>query len=135
MSIFWKLPPFSLQCFSFSIVLSNRCIFSFKSKPCQISQRTIFLRNDIKVRYCSLLWELKTLISGAKEPTCQCRSHRRSGIYPWVRKIPWRRAWQSTPVFLPRKSHGQRRLTGYNPYSRKELDTTEVTLPIVEMHP
>ena len=32
---------------------------------------------------------------------------------PWVRKIPWRRKWQPTPVFLPGKSHGQRSLAGY----------------------
>ena len=31
---------------------------------------------------------------------------------PWVRKIPWRRAWQPTPVFLPGESHGQRSLVG-----------------------
>ena len=29
---------------------------------------------------------------------------------PWVRKIPWRKKWQPTPVFLPGKSHGQRSL-------------------------
>ena len=34
---------------------------------------------------------------------------------PWVRKIPWRGKWQPTPVFLPRKSHGQRSLAGYSP--------------------
>ena len=44
---------------------------------------------------------------------------------PWVRKIPWRRARQPTPVFLPQKSHGQGRLVGYGPWGRKELDTTE----------
>ena len=44
---------------------------------------------------------------------------------PWVRKIPWRRKWQLTPVFLPRKFHGQRRLTGYSPWGCKESDTTE----------
>jgi len=32
---------------------------------------------------------------------------------PWVWKIPWRGNWQPTPVFLPRKSHGQRRVLGY----------------------
>ena len=32
---------------------------------------------------------------------------------PWVGKIPWRREWQPTPVFLPGKSHGQRSLVGY----------------------
>ena len=44
---------------------------------------------------------------------------------PWVRKIPWRRAWQSTPVFLPGESHGQRSLGDYSSWSRKESDTTE----------
>ena len=42
---------------------------------------------------------------------------------PWVRKIPWRRKWQPTPVFLRGKSHGQRSLVG--PWGHKELDTTE----------
>ena len=44
-----------------------------------------------------------------------------------VRKIPWRRAWQPTPVFLPEESQGWRSLEGYNPWGRKESDTTEVT--------
>ena len=38
---------------------------------------------------------------------------------------PWRRKWQSTPVLLPGKSHGQRSLVGYSPWGRKESDTTE----------
>ena len=50
-----------------------------------------------------------------KEPTCQCKRHRRHGFDPWVRKIPWRWAWQPTPAFLPGQSHGQRNLTGYSP--------------------
>ena len=41
---------------------------------------------------------------------------------PWVRKIPWRRKWQSTPVLLPGKSHGQRSLVGYSPWGCKESD-------------
>jgi len=39
----------------------------------------------------------------------------RRGFDPWVRKMPWSRAWQPTPVFLPRESHGQRSLAGYIP--------------------
>ena len=39
----------------------------------------------------------------------------RCGFDPWVRKIPWRRVGQSTLVFLPGESHGQRRLAGYSP--------------------
>ena len=46
---------------------------------------------------------------------------------PWVRKIPWRRTWQPTPVFLPGKPHGQRSLAGHSPWGCKESDTTEVT--------
>ena len=43
------------------------------------------------------------------------RQRRRLGFNPWVGKIPWRRAWQPTPVFLPGESHGQRSLVGYSP--------------------
>ena len=50
--------------------------------------------------------------ASGKEPTCQCRSH---GFDPWVRKIPWRRKWQSIPVFLLEKPHGQRSLVAYSP--------------------
>ena len=57
-----------------------------------------------------------------KKILLQCR---RCGFDPWVRKIPWRRAWQPTPVFLPGKSHGQRSLEGYSPWGPKELDRTE----------
>ena len=46
-----------------------------------------------------------------------CRSR---GFNHWVRKIPWRRELQPASVFLPRKSHGQKRLAGYSPWGRKE---------------
>ena len=55
--------------------------------------------------------------TGGKESACQCR---RCGFHPWVRKIPCSRKWQSTPVFLPGKSHGQRNLAGL-----KDLNMTE----------
>ena len=44
---------------------------------------------------------------------------------PWVGKIPWRRKWQPTLVFLLGKSCGQRSLVGHSPWGHKELDTTE----------
>ena len=47
------------------------------------------------------------------------------GFDPWVTKIPRRKKWQATPVFLPGKSHGQRSLAGYNPWGRKESNTTQ----------
>ena len=65
--------------------------------------------------------------TSGQEPTCQCRRHKRLGLDPWVRKIPWRRERQSSPVFLPGESHGQRSLAGYSLWGRKELDPTEAT--------
>ena len=44
-----------------------------------------------------------------------CLQFGRPGLSPWVGKIPWRRKWQPTPVFLPGESHRQRNLVGYNP--------------------
>ena len=67
-----------------------------------------------------LLW----CLSG-KEFAFQCRRHKRWRLEPWVRKIPWKRKWQPTPVFLPGKSHGQRGLVGYSPVGCKNLDMTE----------
>ena len=44
---------------------------------------------------------------------------------PWVRKIPWRREWLATPVFLPWEFHGQRGLASYSPWGHKEVDMSE----------
>ena len=52
----------------------------------------------------------------------QCR---RSGLDPWILKVPWRREWQPTPVFLPGESQEQRSLEGYSPWGCKESDATE----------
>ena len=49
------------------------------------------------------------------ESACQCRRLKRCRFDAWVWEIPWARAWQPTPVFVPRESHGQRRLVGYSP--------------------
>ena len=51
----------------------------------------------------------------------QCR---RREFDPWVGKIPWRRKWQPTPVFLTGEPHVQRSLVGYSPWGCKELDST-----------
>ena len=65
--------------------------------------------------------------TSGKEPACQCRRYKRPEFNPWIGKIPWRRTWQPTPVFLPGESHGQRSLVGYNPWGCQESDMTEVT--------
>ena len=49
--------------------------------------------------------------------------------YSWaslvVGKIPWRKAWQPTPGYLPGEPHGQRSLVGYSPWGHRESDMTE----------
>ena len=72
--------------------------------------------------YVSVQKHLKGLSTwhSSKESAYQCR---RRGIDPW--KIPWRRKWKPTPVFLLGKSHGQGSLEGYSPWGCKESDTTE----------
>ena len=53
-----------------------------------------------------------------KESACQCQ---RPEFDPWVGKIPWRRKWQPTLVFLPGISYGQRNLEGYSPGGCKRI--------------
>ena len=57
-----------------------------------------------------------------KESSCKCRRHE---FDPWVGKIPWRKKWQPTPVFLPGESHGQRSLVGYSLWSHKQSNIAE----------
>ena len=59
-----------------------------------------------------------------KEFICQCRRHQ---FDPWSGKIPWRRKWQPIPVILPGKSHGQKSLVGYSPWSHKGVRHDLVT--------
>ena len=75
-------------------------------------------------------WSILFMINGlprwlsGKESTCQCKWCRRRGLDAWVRKIPWRRKWQPTPVFLPGNSHGQRSLAGYSPRGHEDSSMT-----------
>jgi len=71
-------------------------------------------RYNVRTQLCCIF--LLTVFPGwlsDKESTCPFR---RGGFNPWVRKIPWRRQWQPTPVFLPGKCYGQRRLASYSPW-------------------
>ena len=54
-----------------------------------------------------------------------CLQCRRPMFNPWVKRISWRREWQSTPVFLPGEFCGQRNLVGYSLWGPKELDVAE----------
>ena len=82
-------------------------------------QLAFFLENVLLLFLVVLVWlhQEDGLPGGAsgEEPSCQCRRRKRLDFHPWVRKIPWSRAWQSTPVFLPGEFHRQRSLVGYGP--------------------
>ena len=65
--------------------------------------------------------------AGGKEPTCQYRRQKRCGLDPWVGKIPWRRARQPTPVFLPGESTWTEDPGGLQSSDHEESDTTEGT--------
>ena len=62
-----------------------------------------------------------------KNPPANAGDIKRCGFNPSIGKIPWRRAWQHSPVILPAESHGQRSLVNYSLQGHKELDTTEAT--------
>ena len=86
--------------------------------------------------YVSIVEELEGashVMPLGKESTCQYMRHKRYEFSPWVGTIPWRRAGQSTPVFLPGESHGQRSLAGCSLWGHKELDPTEHAHTYIEL--
>ena len=62
-----------------------------------------------------------------KNPPAKAGDIKRCGFDFWVGKMPWRRKWPPTPVFLSGESHGQRSLVGYSSWGRRESDTTKAT--------
>ena len=96
-----------------------------------LSHENSYLLDDLD-HICQKLEEICLLVglpSGTsdKEPACQCRRLKRHRFDSWVGKIPWRRAWQPSPVLLPGESHGQRSLADCSPWGRKESDMTSST--------
>ena len=65
-----------------------------------------------------------------EEPTGQCRRQKRRGFNPWVGKIPWRRARQSTPVSCLENPHGQRSLAGHSPWGLRVRHNWELSLSL-----
>ena len=90
----------------------------------EISSRTL-LRYQNPRMFKSLIWNdvVGTFLVVQWLQLCTSNAE----FTPWVGKIPWRRKWQLTPVFLPGKSHGQRSQVSYSPRSFKESETTSVT--------
>ena len=96
------------------------CFFFLISLYLQIWGKVRYFYSEKANNRCTQLWA--SLLAQTVKICLQCRRPR---FVPWVRKTPWRRAWQPTPVFLPGESHGQRSLVGYRPWSCKESDSTK----------
>ena len=79
-----------------------------------------------KVQY-TRKWGASQVVLVVKNSPANADRRKRHGFDPWMGKIPWRRAWQPTVVFLPGEFHGQRSLVGHSPWGCKESDMTEVT--------
>ena len=94
---------------------------------CQLGPRGPLVRNT---RGLCASWASSQGFPGGtsgKESSCRCRRHGGLSFHSWVGKIPWRRKWQPTPVFLPGEFCGQRSLAGYSLQGHKELYTTDHT--------
>ena len=108
---FWKNPMFNL-------------ISHFPtSNECQKKRGYLELRRSLGQgveRASQLVLVVNNLSANSGDARC--------GSDPWHGKIPWRRKWQPTPVFLPEKLHKQRILEGYCPWSSKELDTEQLNM-------
>ena len=76
-----------------------------------------------KVQGLELSWVSRTSLVAQTVKRLSTMRETRVRSLGW--EDPWRRKWQSTPVLLPGKSHGQRSVVGYSPWGRKESDTTE----------
>ena len=92
----------SCCCFAFFIILNTVLLFPLLFTGDSYSY--------LLIRYLTLDFPSGAVI---EKIACQCRNPRRQEFSPWIGKIPWRRKWQPTPVFLPGESHGQRSLAGY----------------------
>jgi len=91
----------------------NRKYFTVALQVLQPAPHNLCLKILFSHKAASILYS-----GGSDGRVClQCRRPR---FDPWVRKIPWRRKWQSTAVFLPGEFHGQRRLVSYSPWGCKE---------------
>ena len=110
---------------SFTVLFSSHNPFSLSGAPCDIYQSSTSWWARCSALYTNgpmhpyedfLYWchsSQAPQVHSGKEFTCQYRGFRRHGLDPWVRKIPWRREWLPTPVFLPGEFYRQRSLAGY----------------------
>ena len=89
----------------------------------RIILRTL-LKNQLINHVVSKRYGASQVALVVKNPPANARDMRHGGFNLWVQNIPWKRAWQPTPIFLPEESHGQRNLVGYSPQGHNESDMT-----------
>ena len=110
----------TLNSFSASLPLSPSFIWFCGLLPCSfICTQCFFFILSV------LLWFRSLGFPGGSEVKASARNAGDLGSTPWVGKIPWRRKWQPTLVFLAGESHGWRSLMGDSPRGHKGSDTTE----------
>ena len=114
----------------FSLMANFQSFIQLKSAPPALSWDRLRLGRFSRERQCLSSFAGFLAFPGStvvKEPACQCRRCKRCGFNTWVGEIPWGGVgkWQSTLVFLPGKSQGQRSPVGYSSWGHKELDMTE----------
>ena len=80
----------------------------------------IYVHTDTYMYICTHIHRLPRWCSG-KESAYQYRRHKRCRFDIWVRKIPWSRKWEPTPIILPEKFRGQRSLVGYSPWGSQRV--------------
>jgi len=105
--------------------------YSMRGFP--VPQHTLklnFCINISQIIKCNCIWQSSLYLgfpgdTSSKESTYQSRRCKICRLDPWVGKIPWRRKWLCTPVFLPGESHAQKSLVGYSLWGHKESDMTE----------
>ena len=99
--------------YSIMIVIFYKMLLG-KMPPISLHFLQLFSRNKHNNKALVFLLGFPAGTSG-REPACQCKRHERCKFDPWIQKIPWSRAWQLTPIFLPGESNGHRSLAGYSP--------------------
>ena len=114
----WQLHPVGS-----GLVMKRECLPS--PNPCKIPLHLLLWLAIMPITH-PRQWPGACSTPTGLSPSCQrCQ---RCRFDPWVRKNPWRRAWQPTPVFSPGKFYGQKSLAGYSAWGHKDSDATEHTI-------
>ena len=105
-------------------------VFPFIRRPCSIICSQCFLNiYDLCTFWILNTWNIlcvrKLKLSQVENLPVVQETQETHRSDPWVGRSPGGGKWQSTPVFLLEKSHGQRSLIGHSPWGHKELDATE----------